>query len=57
MMISNIVTCLKGMISECEHDVKAKELEICRSRLMSIRQFLIASLKAYDEQVPGKKEN
>ncbi len=50
MMISNIVTSLKGMVSECERDVEAKETEICRCRLMAIRQFLIASLKAYDEQ-------
>lgn len=50
MMISNIVTSLKGMVSECERDVKAKETEICRARLMSIRQFLIAALKTYDEQ-------
>lgn len=48
MMIRNIVTSLKGMISECEHDVEAKEPEICRARLMSIRQFLIAALKTYD---------
>ena len=50
MEISNIVTSLKGMVSECEHDVEAEENEICRCRLMAIRQFLIASLKVYDEQ-------
>ncbi len=50
MNLSNIVTSLKGMVSECECDVKAKETEICRCRLMAIRQFLIASLKTYDEQ-------
>lgn len=50
MNLSNIVTSLKGMVSECEHDVKDKETEICRCRLMAIRQFLIASLKSYDEQ-------
>ena len=50
MMISNIVTSLKGMVSECENDVNAKELVICRCRLMGISKFLIASLKACDGQ-------
>jgi len=50
MNLSNIVTSLKDMVSSCEDDVKTKELEICRCRLMSIRQFLIASLKVYDGQ-------
>lgn len=50
MMISNIVTSLKGMVALCESDVKTKELEICRCRLMAMRQFLIASLKTYDRQ-------
>lgn len=56
MMISNIVTSLKGMVSECERDVEEQETEICRCRLISIRQFLIAALKikTYDEQDEGK---
>ena len=49
-MISNIVTSLKDMVSCCEDDVKNKESEICRCRLMSIRQFLIAALRTYNEQ-------
>ena len=50
MKINNIVTSLEGMVESCKEDVKDKELEICRCRLMAIRQFLIASLKTYDEQ-------
>ena len=50
MMISNIVTSLKGMLCECEKDVKAEEFEICRCRLMSIRQFLVAALKSNIEE-------
>lgn len=50
MKINNIVTSLKGMVLSCEDDVKDNELRICQCRLMSIRQFLIATLKVYDEQ-------
>lgn len=55
MDLSNIVTSLKGMVKSCEEDVKSGELAICRCRLMSVRQFLIASLKAYDEQAENNQ--